>query len=154
MFAALVALTLAAPVGADDKDKEKPLSEAGQKELKKFDGKWKGEKLMINESEESPPDGDEGILQFKGRKVLMGGKELFDVAALDPSTDPKILDLKAVADMGPVIRKDTVYEAIYKFDGDTLVIAVYVGEGSKRPAKFESPKDSNVAVVTLKKQKD
>ena len=39
MFAAIVTLTLAAPAAPDDK--EKPLPEAAQKELKKFEGKWK-----------------------------------------------------------------------------------------------------------------
>lgn len=152
MFAALVAVSLAAPAAAPQ-EKEKELPEAAKKELKKFEGKWKAEKLVINENEETPPDGDEGLLRFKGRKVLLGGKDLFDVAALDPSTDPKIIDLKALADMG-AIKKDTVYEGIYKFDGDTLVLAVSVGGGKSRPDKFESPKDSNVAVATFKKQKD
>ena len=77
---------------------------------------------------------------------------MFEIAALDPSTDPKILDLKTLEDMGQ-LRKDAVLESIYKFDGDTLVIAIYIGEGKKRPDKFESPKDSGVVLVTLKREK-
>jgi uncharacterized protein (TIGR03067 family) len=51
------------------------------------------------------------------------------------------------------LRKDAVLEAIYKLDGDTLMMAVHVGEAKKRPDKFESPKDSNVVFITLKLEK-
>ena len=54
--------------------------------------------------------------------------------------------------MGP-IAKGTVYEGIYKLDGDTLTMAFYVASGSKRPDKFESAQGSGVVVVTLERQK-
>jgi len=149
MFAAFVALSLTAAPAEPPK-----LSEAAEKELKKFQGKWKAEKAVTNGNEETPmTDGAEVYLEFKGRKLLLNGKEVMEVDALDPSTDPKILDLKALADMGG-LRKDTVVESIYKFDGDSLVLAVHIGETKKRPDKFESPKDSNVVLVTLKKVKE
>jgi uncharacterized protein (TIGR03067 family) len=78
--------------------------------------------------------------------------EFFEVAAMDPSTTPKILDLKALLDEGP-LTKGSVVEAIYKLDGDDLTIALYIGEGKKRPEKFESEKESMVIVVTLKREK-
>jgi uncharacterized protein (TIGR03067 family) len=152
MFAALIAVTLAVPA-APAEDKEKELPEAAKKELTKFEGKWKAVKFVANEAEEAAPDGADTVLEFKGRKILLGDKELFHIPALDPGTDPKCLDMKALADQAPV-AKDTVYEAIYKFDGDELTIAVHVGGGAKRPDKFESPKDSGVVVVTLKRMKD
>lgn len=153
MFAALVALTLSAPAAAEDK--EKPLPEAAQKELKKLDGKWKGVKLVVNEAEQTDPevDGAAVVLEFKGRKILFQDKDLLEIADLDPATDPKCLDLKALRDLGG-ISKGTVYEAVYKLDGDTLTIALNVNDSKSRPSKFESPKDSNVAVVTLKKEKN
>lgn len=153
MFAALVAVSLAAPAAPQEKEKELP--EAAKKELKKFEGKWKATKVVVNENEQENPDidGNPVTLEFKGRKVLFGDKDLFSIPALDPGTDPKCLDLKALMDLGGV-SKDTVYEAIYKFDGDTLVIALNVAEAKSRPGKFESPKDSNVAVVTFKKEKN
>ncbi len=147
-MSALLAVLLLVPV-ADAKEKE--LSEAGKKELKKLEGKWKATEVLVEGKEETPPE-SESIVEFKGRKFLLGGNELFDVAALDPSTAPKILDFKALRDMGE-IKKDTTYEGIYKLDGDTLVVALYIGEGSKRPDKFESAKDSKVVVVTFKKEK-
>ena len=153
MFAALVAFTLAVPGDVPD-DKEKALPDAAQKDLKKMEAKWKAVKAVVNGMEET--DGKEIFIEFKGRKLIVtdDGKEMefFEVAAMDPSTTPKLLDLKSVVDMGP-ITKGTVYEAIYKLDGDDLTLALYFGEGKKRPEKFESEKDSGVVVVTLKREK-
>jgi uncharacterized protein (TIGR03067 family) len=149
MFAALVALTLSAPAAEEPK-----LTEAAKKDLKALQGKWKAVKAVTNGDEELPTmDGNDVVLEFKERKVLLNDKEVLVIATLDPSTDPKILDIKALADTGP-LRKGTVLEAIYKLDGDALTLAVYVGEGKKRPEKFESPKDSGVVVVTLKREKN
>jgi uncharacterized protein (TIGR03067 family) len=152
MLATIVTLALAAPTAVPD-DKEKPLSEAGQKELKKLQGKWKAVKLVANGNEENNA---EVAIQFKDRKVIVNqdGKELefFDVAAIEPETTPKLLDFKAREDMAPFV-KGNVYEAIYKLDGDELTIAIYIGEGKKRPEKFESPADSGIGVVTLKREK-
>jgi len=147
MLAAIMLLTLSAPA-----DPPK-LSEAAEKELKKLEGKWKAVKAVANGNEETPMmDGADVVIEFKGRKLLLNDKEVLEVAALDPSTDPKILDVKALVDMGG-LRKDTVLEAIYKLDGDTLMLALHMGEAKKRPDKFESEKDSGVVVVTLKREK-
>ena len=148
MFAAFVALSLAA-ASAD----EPKLSEAAQKELKKLEGKWKTAKAVVNGKIKAV---DEEFFKFKGRTIIIteGGDDtdIFEVVALDPSTSPKILDLKAVVDMGP-LAKGTMYEAIYKLDPDELSLAIYFGEGKKRPEKFESEKDSKVVVVSLKREK-
>jgi uncharacterized protein (TIGR03067 family) len=149
MFAVLVAASLAVP---QQKEKEKEWPEAAKKELRKFEGMWKAVKGVTNGNEETANGGNDVFIEFKGRKLLLGDKEVFEIAALDPSTDPKILDLKAVTDMGQ-LRKDAVLESIYKLDGDTLMLAVYIGEGKKRPEKFESPKDSQVVWMTLKREK-
>jgi uncharacterized protein (TIGR03067 family) len=151
MFAAILALSFAA---APLEEKEKPLPEAAQKDLKKLEGKWKAVKAVADGNEEA---GDKEVfLEFKGRKVVatLDAKELefFEVASLDPSTTPKLIDLKSLVDMGP-ISKGSVYEAIYQVDGDDLSIAIYFGAGNKRPAKFESEKDSMVVVVTFKREK-
>ena len=148
MFAAITTLTLAFAAVEDPK-----FTEAAEKELKKFEAKWKPEKIVANGVEEKPPpDAADMLLEFKGRKIMLGEKHLFNITALDPSVDPKIIDMKALDSMG-AIMKDTVYESIYKFDGDHLVIAIYVGGAKNRPIKFESEKDSNVVVVTFKKEK-
>jgi uncharacterized protein (TIGR03067 family) len=148
MIAALLSLTFL--VATTDEPK---LSEAGQKELKKLEGKWKAVKAVTNGLEETPEmGGEEVVVEFKGRKAVVNGKDFFEIATLDPSTDPKCIDLKSVVDQGP-ITKGTVFESIYKFDGDDLVLAIHMGADKKRPAKFESEKDSGVVVVTMKREK-
>src|SRR5262245_56846346 len=101
MFSTLVSLSLVVAAAEPPK-----LSEEAQKELKKFEGKWKPEKIVVNDKEEMPPDADM-LLEFKGRKVLIADNELFEINTLDPSTNPKIIDLKALTSMGE-ITKDTV----------------------------------------------
>lgn len=150
MLAALVALSLAAPA-APTEDKPKELPEAAKKDLKALEGKWTLTEITINGEAVTPPEEQKSV-EFKGRKFLLAGKEILEIASLDPSTNPKLLDFKAVADMGE-IRKDNTYEAIYKIDGDTLTLALYIGAGQKRPAKFESAKDSAVALATFKREK-
>jgi uncharacterized protein (TIGR03067 family) len=148
MIAALLTLTFV--VAAADEPK---LTEAGQKELKKFEGKWRAVKAITNGNEETPEmDGQEVVVDFQGRKAVVNGKDFFEIATLDPSTDPKCIDLKSLVDQGQ-IAKGAVFESIYKFDGDALVIAIHMGGDKKRPAKFESDKDSGVVVVTMKREK-
>ena len=150
MLAALVALSLVVPA-ADAKEKE--LSEAAQKDLKKLEGVWKAVKQVNNGTEEEPKMGGEDVvIEFKGRTLLLAGKEFLTVATMDPAADPKCIDFKSLVDMGPV-SKGMVFEGIYKLDGDTLVLALHLEGGSNRPAKFESEKDSKVIVVTFERQK-
>jgi uncharacterized protein (TIGR03067 family) len=149
-MSALVAVLLFVPI-ANAKDKE--LSADAKKELTKLEGKWKATKVVIDGNEAEPQmDGSDVFIEFKKEKFLLGGKELFDVAALDPSTKPKLLDFKALVSMGD-ITKDSIYEGIYKLDGDNLEIALYIGEGGNRPDKFESAKNSKIAYVTFKREK-
>lgn len=150
MFATLVALALVAPAAPDDKEKE--LSEVAKKELKALEGKWTATKMTIDGNDVPPPDDDNKTIEIKGRKFLLGGKEIFHVAAIDPSTDPKLIDFKGLADMGD-LRKDNVYEAIYKIEKDTFTLVLYFGEGQKRPDKFEAGKGSKVALVTFEREK-
>jgi uncharacterized protein (TIGR03067 family) len=148
-MSALVAVLLLVPVNAKDKE----LSAEGKKELAKLQGKWKATKVVLNGNEVGPQmDGNDVIIEFKKQKFLLNGNEAFDVAMLEPTTTPKLLDLKALSDMGD-IAKDATYEGIYKLDGDTLEIALYLGATGNRPSKFESEKDSKIVVVTFKKEK-
>ena len=147
MFAAVALCVFAASA------EEPKLTEDARKEVKKLEGKWKAVKAVTNGLEETPEmDGAEVVVEFKGRKAVVNGKEFMEIAALDPSTDPKCIDLKAVVEQGQ-IQKGTVFESIYKFDGEDLVLAIHIGADKKRPAKFESEKDSGVVVVTLRREK-
>ena len=53
-----------------------------------------------------------------------------------------------------VLAEGGGFEAIFKLDGDTLTMAAYLGEGKKRPANFDAPKDAGFAVFTLKRVKE
>jgi uncharacterized protein (TIGR03067 family) len=158
MFAAIIALSLSASAAEPPKENEKDLPEAAQKELKKLEGKWKLTAGNRDEQERPPSqDGSDVFFEFKGRKVILTERDkeavIFETAAIDEKTTPKVIDFKMLVERGP-LTKGTVYEAIYKLDGDTLKLAIYFGEGKKRPEKFESPKDSAIVVLTMKRVKD
>jgi uncharacterized protein (TIGR03067 family) len=150
MLAAFTALSLIVAGAEPPKDKE--LTEAALKELKKFESQWKVVKIIASGTDLSPVDDTAVLIEFKGRKVVFKDKEVLEVATLDAASDPKCIALKALADVS-TLSKGTVYEFIYKFDGETVVLAINPGEGKKRPEKFESAKDSGVVVVTLKREK-
>jgi len=119
--------------------------------VKKLEGKWKAAKMVVN-GEEQPEPAEAMFIEFKGRKVRFMDSDLLEIAGVDTSTDPKCIDFKAVIDFAE-IAKDKVYEGVYKLDGDTLTIALHLGKDAKRPAKLESTKDSDVVLVTLKREK-
>lgn len=147
MFALVAGFALiAAPV-----DQPKELPEAAQKELKKLQGKWKAVKMITSMGEKEPDTNDAGmILEFKGRRVSAEGKEQAEVAAIDPATDPKCIDLSVLMDEGS-LKKGTIFEGIYKIDGDTLILAIHASEGKSRPANFDAPKEERSVVIVLKK---
>jgi uncharacterized protein (TIGR03067 family) len=144
MVATLAALLLLAPAADPPK-----LSEAAVKELKKLEGKWQIQKEVASDRERDRSADPDGVIEFRGHKVIAEGKEAGAVAAIDPTTDPKCLDLKI--DEGPA--KGMVAEAVYKIDGDTLAIAVCV-LGKQRPANFDPPKEAGTFLITLKRIKD
>ena len=148
MLIALMSLALAAPL-----DPPK-LSDEATKELKKFDGKWIVVKEIMSTGERESPqfNGKDIVVEFKDRKMMFGELSLFEIATLDPSTDPKCLDVKSLVDFG-ALKKGTTYESIYKFDGDTLTWVGYAGEDKKRPTNYDSPKDSLTGVLVLKRVK-
>jgi len=151
MVAVAVFLALVVPV-SQGKDKE--LSEAAKKELKKFDGKWRIDSLIADGTERhTPDDGDETFFVVKGGKFTLGELELFEVVALDTGTDPRCIDLKGLGESG-VVKKGAVSEGVYKLDGETLTIAVNFGRETNRPVKLESEKGGPVVVVTLKRVKE
>jgi len=148
MIGALLSLTFLVATADEPK-----LSDDAKKELKKLEGKWKAVKAVTNGLEETPEmDGKEVLAEFKGTKLTVNGMDFFAIVAVDPSTDPKCIDLKATIDQGQ-IAKGSVFEAIYKFDGEDLIMAIHIGADKKRPTKFESEKDSGVVVVTMKREK-
>jgi uncharacterized protein (TIGR03067 family) len=122
--------------------------EAAQKELKALHGRWRVEKYLMKDREESPPE--EQVIKIKGRFLLTNGEVEAEFAAIDPGTSPKCLDVN-LRDPG---RKDPIAEGVFKLDGDTLTICLYLGEGKNRPTGFDPPKDEEVMVAVLKRVKE
>ena len=134
---------LALTIGAD------PLDEAARKELKALEGEWLVQRIETKNGKQEPGDDERLSLTIKGAKWTFGTVQEGEVVALDPSTSPKLLDFKSVRKG----REDTVNEAIYKVDGDTLIICIYQGKDKKRPTSLDKPTEANTVLWTLKKSK-
>jgi uncharacterized protein (TIGR03067 family) len=141
-------LSMAAPL--DEPLKELPAE--AQKEVKKFQGKWQLQKEITSTDEQDRSDDPNGVVEFRGRRIVIRGMELLEIASLDLTTDPKCIDFQVLVEVGPYRKGDRV-EAVYKIDGDVLTLAIYQGEGSKRPTNLDSPKTPGTTLVTLKRVK-
>jgi uncharacterized protein (TIGR03067 family) len=146
MTALIVSAVLFAPAADPPK-----LSEAAQKELKKLEGKWKVQKMATAGMEHTlGPNDPELVMELKDGKWIFTGVEKAVVVALDPTADPKCIDLKSV-EKG---RNGAVDEAIYKLDGDTLSVCLYQGKGKQRPTSFDAPKERDTVLVVMKRFKE
>jgi uncharacterized protein (TIGR03067 family) len=152
MFAAFVALTLAAV--PQDKGKEKEWPEAAKKELKALEGKWKVVKVATSMGDAEIEAGKEVFITFKGNEMVAENgtrKDTVKITAIDASTDPKCIDL-----LGK--RKDNTertVEAVYKIEKDTLRLALCVpGDSKQRPTGFGKPPDDRTMVWIMKRVKE
>lgn len=142
-FAAVVALALAAPLGADEK---------ADADLKAMVGKWK-----VQKAELGGKDIAEHLKELKF-EIRAGGKYTVEVGeekddgsfTVDPSKSPKVMDVKPTG--GP--HKGKTVKAIYKIDGDTFVVCYdFDTDTGKRPEKFESKPDTMLLLITYKREK-
>ncbi|MDY3562819.1 TIGR03067 domain-containing protein [Gemmata sp. JC673] len=148
MFVTVVAVVLLAPA-EPPKAEVKELSAAAKKEVDKLQGKWKLVKGSRAGKEYEHTEGTpELIVEFKGRTWLLNGVEKAEIVALDPSSDPKCLDLKSLEQPRGA---NTVDEGIFKLDGDTLTICWYQGADKNRPTSFDIPKDKDTILGVPKR---
>jgi uncharacterized protein (TIGR03067 family) len=82
-----------------------------------------------------------------GKILTVGKKEEVDYK-LDAKTDPPSIDL-----IPPKAAKEGSLRGIYKLEGDTLIICFPKGGRIERPKKFESPADTQIVLMTLKRVK-
>ena len=130
-------------IGAD------PLPEASQKELKRLEGQWVVQSLEAKGRKHDVSDVEPRlIMEIKDNKWIFTGKEKAEIIALDPTTDPKCLDMKSIEEG----RKGQVDEAIFKLEGDTLTVCLYQGKGKQRPTKFETSPDLPDTVLAVFKR--
>lgn len=140
MFTAVLVAMFAAP--AD-------LSEDAKKELKAMEGDWTVVAMASDGKERELPADEQIAVTVKGKVFTFGKFGDGEVTALDPTLKPKIVDFK-------MLRKPesgVTNEGIFKLEKDTLTIAVYLGEDTKRPTNFEIPEDAKTVRFTLKRAK-
>ena len=147
-LAAMAAVWFGASLVADDRKRD-PLPEKAQKELDQLQGKWVAKELQRDGKTIDVKD-HEFVLEIKGDKWIFVGREKAVFIALDPTTDPKCVDLKSV-EKG---REGQVDEGIYKLDGETLTICLHQGDGKSRPTKFEtSPEQPDTILAVFERPK-
>ena len=149
MFKPLAVVTVVLLAVGAGEPKKAELNAAARKELKSLEGEWVVQRIETKDRKEEPGDDERISLTIKGTKWTFGTLQEGEVVALDPSTNPKLLDFKIVRKG----REDTVNEAIYKVDGDRLVICIYQGKDKKRPTSLDKPTEGNTVLWTLKKSK-
>jgi len=132
----------------------KELPEAATRELKTLKGKWRIEKVLHFDRETTPGSADDPLIfEFKGNTIRFSESSSGTVVELDPSTTPKCLDFSPLQGFG-IFKKDSIYESVYKLEGETLSWAVYIGPGKNRPVGFDKPTDAWVKVIVLKRVKE
>ena len=135
--------------------KAKAFSVEAKKELKKLEGKWKLIKIAGRGQETEMEM--EVYFTFKEAKMTISTingtknrEERTEVIALDPTTDPKCLDLQ---EKRPG-KADLTQECVYKIDGDTLQLAIsFPTSGKSRPPGFDKSTEGAM-ICTLKRVKE
>jgi uncharacterized protein (TIGR03067 family) len=145
----VLAVVMGVAVTSAPADPPKELSKEAKKELKALEGKWRVVKFTHSDRETTPGEGDYAVVvEFKGKTIDFAGSATGVVVEVDTTTDPKCLDFKGL------YKKDTIYESVYKRDGDNLTWAIYHGQGKNRPVSFDKPTDPKVMVIVLNRVKE
>jgi len=92
---------------------------------------------------------------FKGNQLTFVGDDILNkkvakiTVVVDPSTSPRIIDLKIVAGE----FKGTTLEGVYELNNDGLRICFRNDEAKNRPNDFSTKQDANLVLFTLKRPK-
>jgi uncharacterized protein (TIGR03067 family) len=109
-------------------------------------GCWKFESIEIDGKADDPIGGGQPRWVVRGDKVFYGGDEVMQLTA-DPSTSPKVIDLKF---RGP----ERVYEGIYVVEKDTLRVCLNGrGDAKDRPDAFATKDHTDRRLLVFKKEK-
>jgi len=140
---ALLLLALDVVVHADDA--------ANKKQLARFDGVWKIDKLHIN-GNDLPPNNIQNLsIRFKDGTMFIDTTDNGETKStsklaltIDPGFDPGLFDVRPE-------NQDKTLEGIYKFEGEQLKICVNP-TGQSRPTEISSADGANIVLIlSLKK---
>lgn len=123
-----------------------PLASAADAQMedeKKFEGAWQLVSIEMAGIKQDLPDAPKFVI--RGGKISIDGKEKLQLK-IDATTMPKILDTTNLDD-----SKGQVTEAIYKFDGDTLIICASPAGVKARPTEFTTKEGASHVLVVLKR---
>jgi uncharacterized protein (TIGR03067 family) len=140
VLSAVFMVSMAATAGEDD---------ASKADLKKMQGKWRPISIVADgKPQEVSPN---SVYHFEGNKNIYDGSgKYFDVITLNAKSDPKELTFDNVQKDGPTTKG---VKAIYRFDGDKLVLCVAPDPKAARPKTFESKEKSGHRLITLERLK-
>jgi len=140
---AAAVLLLGAVAHADDA--------ANKKQLARFDGVWKVDKLNVNGSDQPTRNTENLSIRFKDGTMFVDSTingETKTVTKLgvkmDPSFDPGLFDLRPEND-------DKTIEGIYKFTGEQLQICVNP-TGQSRPTEISAAEGANIVLILSPKK--
>jgi RNA polymerase sigma factor (sigma-70 family) len=120
------------------------------KELKRLEGDWIVQRIEAGGKKHQLGEGEQMVLTIQGTKWTMpANREQGEVVALDPTCNPKLIDLKST----PRGREAFMREGIYKVDGDTFTIVLYQGKDKKRPTNFDTPTEEGTVLFALTRAK-
>jgi uncharacterized protein (TIGR03067 family) len=139
---AVVACLALVGEGAVSRAEEPPAK--GPAELQ---GCWKLISVESYEKAADPVGGGQPRWVIKDNKILYGGEEIVQFTA-DPTTSPKIIDLK-------FREPEALYEAIYKIEKDKLTVCINKRtEGVKdRPGSFTTKDEDDWRLLVFEREK-
>jgi uncharacterized protein (TIGR03067 family) len=119
-------------------------------DLKAMEGKWKIEKAIANGEEIESDTLKAVLLTITGERYTVLVKDKLDAGTLklDETQKPKAMD--ATDTEGDDVGKVT--KAIYELSGDTMRVC-YALKGGERPTEFATKPDSQLLLITYKREK-
>ena len=111
-------------------------------------GAWMVERAVVDGMELPAKDRDKLKVEFKGGKMIIRENNAEDANefTLDAAKSPKAIDVQ------PDKKGEKPLLAIYELSGDRLKLCI-PRQGQKRPAAFESTKESGNLLLFLKREK-
>jgi uncharacterized protein (TIGR03067 family) len=124
----------------------------GKKDKAALQGVWKVVKVEERGNAKEDNEGHEVVIKGDEFTLKRGDETIIKATIkLDPTTKPKVIDLKITEARGGKHVGETA-EGIYELEKDQLKLCIVEpGSGGARPTEFSSPEGTKQVVVTLKR---